>query len=235
MSRARAPLWPGARNALDVGRLRLEGGGTTREGRLFRSGAVGAVAPEARARITALGITRIVDLRNEDERNVVPTTGLDVPVLERPIEDLGRPGFLDRNRAILAHPDYFAVVLAEFPGMLARAVDAVLDAGPGVLVQCSAGRDRTGLIVTLVLRSAGVELDDVVAEYERGIRGFASWQADHPGVSREPTPTAEELTDSVTERRGALTGWLRSLDVASVLEEIGVGSSATERARALLT
>jgi len=48
---------------------------------------------------------------------------------------------------------------------LVAAVTAVADAAPPVLVHCSAGKDRTGVTVAVVLRLAGVPSDEVVADY----------------------------------------------------------------------
>jgi protein-tyrosine phosphatase len=48
---------------------------------------------------------------------------------------------------------------------LVRAVDVVAGAESPVLVHCAIGKDRTGVVVALILRLLGVEREAVVAEY----------------------------------------------------------------------
>jgi protein tyrosine/serine phosphatase len=47
-------------------------------------------------------------------------------------------------------------------------VTALIAAAPGpVLVSCSAGRDRTGMVIALLLDLAGVDRDVIAAEHAR--------------------------------------------------------------------
>jgi protein tyrosine/serine phosphatase len=49
---------------------------------------------------------------------------------------------------------------------LAAALAAIAEAPPGaVVLHCHAGRDRTGLVVALVLRLAGASADSIAADY----------------------------------------------------------------------
>ena len=71
----------------------------------------------------------------------------------------------------LGSPDYYAENLRRWPGLIAAAIGAVADAPDGgVLVHCAAGRDRTGLVVALLLRVAGVPVADVLDDHEQGLR-----------------------------------------------------------------
>lgn len=51
------------------------------------------------------------------------------------------------------------------PHLVRKLLDALAHAGPGVLVRCRAGRDRTGVISTLLLGHAGVSPEDLAPDH----------------------------------------------------------------------
>jgi hypothetical protein len=54
----------------------------------------------------------------------------------------------------------------EASGGLIAEVASIIAAAPGAaLVQCAAGKDRTGVVIAIVLLAAGVEPGEVVADY----------------------------------------------------------------------
>ncbi|MFP3381581.1 tyrosine-protein phosphatase, partial [Bacillus sp. SIMBA_069] len=62
---------------------------------------------------------------------------------------------------------------------LATAVRLIADSGEDpVLVHCTAGKDRTGLVVALALLAAGVDREDVVADYAQTADNLAGPWAD---------------------------------------------------------
>jgi protein-tyrosine phosphatase len=71
------------------------------------------------------------------------------------------------------------VTLAElYRSLIDDAGDRVVAAARGVLaaqpalVHCTVGKDRTGVVVALMLAAVGVEVDAVVADYARPNRAF---------------------------------------------------------------
>src|SRR5690606_34190818 len=73
-----------------------------------------------------------------------------------------------------ADPDNESLSLAEIyiamldlrPQLFAAAVGAIADAPPGpVVVHCAGGKDRTGMVVAMALRIAGVEPDVIAQDY----------------------------------------------------------------------
>ena len=109
----------------------------------------------------------MIDLRDDAEVTALPT-GLDefVPVvLSRPLEP--RP-------LVASVPDDSSDALGELYVALlrergAKLAEIVMDlARPGVLpalVHCAAGKDRTGMVIALVLSAIGVPDDVVAADY----------------------------------------------------------------------
>jgi protein-tyrosine phosphatase len=158
--RARLLEVEGMRNLRDVGGYRLTSGGRTSWGVLYRGGAPGELTTEGREQLAALGLRTVVDLREPVEQENLPSPdlgGADVHAVSfyrdriviDEIEDL-QPLYdqmIDHSGA-----DITAVVKL-------LAADHALPA----LVHCSAGKDRTGLLIGLLLSALGVP-DDLVAE-----------------------------------------------------------------------
>jgi protein-tyrosine phosphatase len=61
----------------------------------------------------------------------------------------------------------YRLIVLEATAELARIVRIVASASGPVLVHCAAGKDRTGIVVAVLLRAAGVRRDDVMADYLR--------------------------------------------------------------------
>ena len=143
----------------------------TRLGRVWRSDAFTRVTPTDRDTLADYGVRTVIDLRTSAER-------LDEP---HPLED--------DARFDVVHVDLFAPVLAAFMrgevsddpfdltthyrasfalardayAQVFRQITAALDSHDGpVVVHCTAGKDRTGLVTALLLRGAGVD-DAVIA------------------------------------------------------------------------
>ncbi|MEU1981023.1 tyrosine-protein phosphatase [Nocardia sp. NPDC019395] len=148
-------------NLRDIGDYQVEDSARTSWGRLFRSDAARFTDG---ADIAALGLRTVIDLRDDAERAALPT-GLDafVPnVLHRP---------LDPRALLSAVSDAAEDPLGELYVALLRERGAELttivadlarpDALPA-LVHCAAGKDRTGVVIALVLSAIGVA-DEVVA------------------------------------------------------------------------
>lgn len=152
-------------NLRDVGGLPTEEGRALRERRLLRTAALSPLPPATADRLTAtLGPGVYVDLRTEPEvaRDGVPAALLTrgwrwhrLAVRDRADDDHddSPEGFQRRHLAAL--PRYLTV---------AREVAGLLGRRP-VLVGCALGKDRTGLVVALLLRWLAVRRDAIVDDY----------------------------------------------------------------------
>lgn len=151
----------GVHNFRDVGGYETEHGRVTLDRRLFRSDALHNLDDAARARLDELGIRTVVDLRSDDERRMFPDAVGDRRVVAQPIFD--DVAFDPAPRGL---PDVYDLMIDHFGDQLAAAVKAI--AAPGALpaiVHCAAGKDRTGVVVALVLSSIGVPDDVVSADF----------------------------------------------------------------------
>lgn len=151
----------GLHNLRDVGGYPTADGGTVRPGLVLRGGALGEITTDAHATMTQLGLRTIVDLREDMEL-------ADLPASEYPAGLAAHRHPLYQGRIRLGEIDELGVLYAQILERCADQVVAALEllAAPDVLpalVHCSAGKDRTGLVIGVLLAALGVP-DEVVAE-----------------------------------------------------------------------
>jgi len=122
---------------------------------LVRSGAPEAVTEAGAAQLRELGASVVIDLRESDE---IGATAHGLPV--RRIGLYGRPApTVGRLESV------YEALLRERAAALASAVGAIADADGAALVHCTAGKDRTGLVVALALAAAGAAQGEIEADY----------------------------------------------------------------------
>ncbi len=126
----------------------------------------------------ALGIRTVLDLRSAAEQGRAPSawpvaTGAELVAI--PIEE-GGEGDTDYVRQIREGQrtafsvtemiGYYGLILRNRPAEFGAALRVIADAGRlPVLIHCAAGKDRTGLLVALLLETLRVPRQVVVAEY----------------------------------------------------------------------
>lgn len=240
--------WDGARNLADLGGLPLVDGTATRRGVAWRSAAPEWLTEDGWRAARAAGITRVVDLRNDIERGrraehpVVAADAMSgIEVVHAPTEDPDDAAFLAECGPWLDHPRSWAPNLARYPEKLAHVFDAVADADGAVLIRCVGGRDRTGMVCSMLLSLAGATPRAIADSYERGFRGAAehdghgmAYDADAgEWVHAQPdrTRSAGDLDLAVADRIPVLLEWVRTTDVADYLLGAGVPASRLERVR----
>jgi protein-tyrosine phosphatase len=154
---------PGLENLRDVGGYPVAGGGTVRWRTLLRSGAPRRLDDPGRAALAALGLRTVVDLRTAEEVSVAPSAleGTGARICHVPLFDAAAVGGLPPELAAV-----YRYMIDECGGAIAEAVGLLCRGGalPG-LVHCTAGKDRTGLVVALVLGVAGVPDEIIAADY----------------------------------------------------------------------
>jgi protein tyrosine/serine phosphatase len=166
----RVLAWEGCLNVRDLGGHPTEDGRLTEVGAVVRADSVQHLTAAGRRALVDYGVRTIIDLRRHDERR------RDVP-LELPVEHVHVPvddwhheeihllwrGEDDDEAGVRAAYGLMTETLAP---NFARAIEAIADAAAGgVVVHCYAGKDRTGLTCAMLLRLAGVSIDDIAADY----------------------------------------------------------------------
>lgn len=181
-------------NFRDYGGYALAGGGRIKRGLLWRSGQHADADAADLGKIAGLDLAHVFDLRSPTERLHMPCRrpeGFagrvhsidDVPEDQRgstehgqsqhaphvsaavPDENMGRAHDAAAMRAAMRRV-YEGIAFR--PGQIAmmRNYLAVLAQGQGAsVINCLAGKDRTGIAVAMLHRALGVHHDDVMADY----------------------------------------------------------------------
>jgi protein tyrosine phosphatase (PTP) superfamily phosphohydrolase (DUF442 family) len=124
------------------------------------------------------GIRTIIDLRNPGERQRRPSdpdvgAALDVfDVVLAPTEDPEHPEFKALCDPYLNDPAHYAANARLFPDRLAAVFKAIAAAPGGVVIHCSAGRDRSGMIAAMLQDLAGASDAEIVASYQAAMRSI---------------------------------------------------------------
>ncbi|MDI1463033.1 tyrosine-protein phosphatase [Catellatospora sp. KI3] len=151
--------WPGCRNARDLGGLPAADGGRIRAGALLRSDRHDRMTEATVQALRGGALSRILDLRWSWECAELPSPFAQDPCYRHTplLEDV-----LD----YVPPPDSYAPMLDHNQVRIGAAVRAFAQAPPGaVVIHCHAGRDRTGVLAALLLRTAGVDDDTIAADY----------------------------------------------------------------------
>jgi hypothetical protein len=137
----------------------------------------------------------------------------------------------DRPEAVAAH--YFELLLTETDSLCeALAVLTDPSAYPA-LIHCAVGKDRTGLLVALVLSLIGVSEDDIVTDYALSGIGAArlafrlrdqlgdrpdEFHAALPALLSADPQSMRRFLAMVRAEFGSVEGYVEYVDMASVVE-----------------
>ena len=261
----------GVHNFRDFGGYAVSGGGRLKRGLLWRSGQHFGASDADLAAIEGLGLADVFDLRSSIEREKHPCRrpegfGARIFISDDPVhisevtlvapaaeqhaaphlaaaagkrrstaEDI-RAGMCRSYRGIAFRPELVAMIRDQI-AVLAEA------RGPS-LVNCMAGKDRTGIAVAMIQLAAGVHRDDVFADYlltntagdpeARIAAGGAAISAVARGLDEDVVRAvmaveAEYLENAfaaIAEKHGSIDGYLR--------EVLGADDALRDRLRGAL-
>jgi protein-tyrosine phosphatase len=230
----------GAHNVRDLGGYATTSGATTRWHAVLRGDAPHRLDADDRARLIAAGLTTVIDLRGPAERAAAPSIfAHDAAVAHHAIALFSA---LDPVQAFAAaDPDGFdmgrryCAALDRCQEGFARVLRTIANAPDGmILVHCTAGKDRTGLVVALLLAAAGVADADIIEDY--ALTGslapglIAELRARALALGTEPG-LAERVLASTPDNMARLLAHLADTHggVGAYLDAVGL--SAAERAR----
>lgn len=246
-----------APNFRDIGGLQAAGGRVAC-GLVFRSEAVLTPSAEDAQYLDGHGVRLVVDLRGAHERAAAPNhwwRARGAELLEMDISadirgdahwqamrnDPGEAGAMALMRLTYrALPQAAALHLEE---LFRRTAEGCLP----LAVHCTAGKDRTGVVIALLLTALGVPRDEIYADYlksgarqnprvveatrgimERGLQGKLD-EAALQAICGVRTEYLDESFAAIEEEYGSTTRYLR--EAAGLTEELG----AALRRRLLLS
>jgi len=184
----------GGSNFRDMGGYFTSDGRQVRRGLLFRSAAMASLTEAGQEYLSAFDFQRVIDLRSNEERALYPNhwaAAHDIPlsshdysmreIIEQIVDDNGE---LQGMQALYRNfPQQLRPQMAQF-------FDAAVAGETPLVVNCSAGQDRTGLTSALLLIALGVPRDVVVQDY------LQSTRYRRPAVERGDVDLAEAAKDN---------------------------------------
>jgi protein-tyrosine phosphatase len=231
-------VWDGCLNVRELGGLPTREGGETRLGAIVRADSVRQLSEEGWQALVDHGIRTVIDLRGDDERADDPPAEVPVEVVHVPFFEADEAQWREMrgelDAAVAAAPDVatatrdvYLIFLERFRENVAAAVRAVADAPEGGLViHCVGGKDRTGLLSAFLLHLAGVDDDEIAADYvlsEERLRPrheawFAAAETDEElerlqRIAQTPAASMPGVFAELERRYGGVEGYLRDAGV----------------------
>ena len=220
----------GTYNFREIGGYPVAGGGQTRAGALYRSDALAGLTEAGRASVADLGLRRILDLRSGPElaTDASAIEGLGIEVQHHPVLKAAAPRAQTHRRHSLE--TLYRLMVERRGQHLTDVVRAMSAADGPVLVHCTAGKDRTGLVVALILTAIGIDEETVVADYAatqanlagewtegmlRKVRRFRVPVTDNllEVLAHSPEAALRDTLDWLDDEHGGVTAYLQSIGV----------------------
>lgn len=232
-------------NFRDVGGLPTTDGRYLRSGVIYRSEGPASFNDEHRGELAELEIRLVCDLRADVERDQAPndwtTTArllnLDITNDLRTETNQGWNALRDDPSAAGARvaitTNYAAIPGAILPH-LGGLIDAIIGGETPVIIHCTAGKDRTGVLMAILLLVVGVQREAVVADYLRSdvfaknLRlggsiseafektfGFVPSQATIDTMIGVDVGFLDAALDAIDAEHGSIEGYFRTAGIAA--------------------
>jgi protein-tyrosine phosphatase len=208
--------WDGCVNARDLGGFTTPAG-TTAFGVFVRADNARKLTPAGWRAASEYGVRTVLDLRSD------PECAADPPA---------HPGFAHRRISLFDHFDgdaaYRANLLARAASLdnaekhrllyrealeldaarFTEAAGVLAEADGGVLFHCAGGKDRTGVLAALMLRLAGVPLEEVEADYVASQARLKQGPEAHLHDGSTPPNVINQVLAELEGRHGAAAAYL---------------------------
>jgi protein-tyrosine phosphatase len=235
-------------NLRDLGGHVGAGGRVLRRGRVYRSANLASDSPDIIAQLAALGITTIVDLRANKEREAYPTPWAEMGCKDYWFQDhaSSAANLLISMRDCLSQPslvrERMLALYRELPFTQREGYRTLFsrlaEERTPLLFHCAAGKDRTGVGAALLLAALEVPREAILEDYQETNR--FDLKAKFKGHEIQTLAPAESLDamsgahpeyleaalDALVARSGSITGYLQ--------EVLTLGTAEIDRVRAHL-
>ena len=140
--------------------------GCTKFGRFIRCGTVSRPTDNDIKALKELNISAVVDLRGDFEFNDQNND------MERLTENINHVSLYELNVAEAKNvkmtlSEVYEFIVDNYKENINKALKVIAEAPEGaVLYHCFLGKDRTGILTLMLLTIAGVDEDDIVADYQ---------------------------------------------------------------------
>lgn len=218
----RAVRLGGLINARDMAGLGLADGSEIKPGALLR-GEEPLWSEEAIWEpLAELGVRTVIDLRAESEPRYEIPAEVPIELVTSPLFDFDFETVLEEWSGDIDVVAFYNHVLDVNEGAIADAARAIANAeSGGVYVHCKMGKDRTGLLLALMIEAIGGDRDELAADYglsaDNLAERLAAWTGEglserNRTMRRKLMESREEqllaVLDYVDERYGGPRGYL---------------------------
>jgi protein-tyrosine phosphatase len=227
----------GVLNLRDLGNYPVADGGSVRWRALLRSDALHQLDADGLAVLASLDLRTVLDLRTEPETLAAPSMLAGLAARTTHISILSG----DLQALPLELDAIYRYMVGDCAAAIAEAIKVLCaaDAFPA-LVHCSAGKDRTGIVIALVLAALGVPDEVIAADYALSARYLDPDSTPAIGQLQASTGLGDSLTRPLLTSPPALIlevlGWVReaSGSVDGYLAGHGVSLAELDQLRSAL-
>ncbi len=225
----------GAYNIRDLGGYKSASGDTIPWRRFLRADSLHRLEKSETKRLHGEGLNKVIDLRTPDEIREKPSpfaNYAEVQFLNLPLFDDLSPSALSKTRRPGDDPllsFYTAALDTRGPAIRTILSEIATVERGAVLFNCTAGKDRTGIIAALLLGVAEVSHDQIVADYTLTAELIPDLVTEFLALSRarggdtesyakllqSPATTMARTLEKIDTRHGSTTGYLRSIGMPS--------------------
>jgi protein-tyrosine phosphatase len=188
MAAERILVLEGVANARDMGGYQTIHGRRTRWGRVYRTGSFAGATDADLEVLQNLGLRLVCDLRSDDEVEEDPNRLPQQPAPEyRHLPISAGSQTRERVRDVLFNPShltelmveaYTKYMIADNGPIIGEMFRAMADpANLPIAIHCTAGKDRTGITIAVLLAALGVPDEVIIADYSLSNRYFADFRA----------------------------------------------------------
>ncbi|MFO7697123.1 MAG: tyrosine-protein phosphatase [Anaerolineae bacterium] len=204
---------PACTNARDLGGLGTLDGGRTRRGAVVRTDCPCRLTDGGWGALVAHGVRTIIDLRDPEEHARepyappnAPVDGAEIDLLSLPLRCTG-PEVDPLFGAAETLEEAYVITVDYCQANVAAVLRAVAQARPGgIVIHCQSGRDRTAIVVALLLALAGVPADTIGADYVASqCELWPRWEAAMAVALADPkTANAPDALEAVRRQKPLL-------------------------------
>ena len=162
----------GGSNFRDIGGYPVADGRRVKRGLLFRSGAMTGLTEEDRSYLAQFGFAAVVDLRSSEQIKLYPNhwaAQADLNYISVPYSIMELTDQNSEDTQQKQGPRDYSATYPLIAEMIKPQLKAYFEALAGkqapIVVNCSAGQDRTGIAAALVLTALGVDENLIIEDY----------------------------------------------------------------------
>jgi protein tyrosine/serine phosphatase len=238
--------WEACHNARDTGGYPTHSGRQTRWRTLVRADNLHKLTPAGQKALRDYGVRTVIDLRlaHEVEQQPNPFAAQqnlpDIPIyLNLPLHDPAAHAAMDVAPSMMH--EYIVILEQSKPliaGVIQAAAASMVDGA--VAVHCHGGKDRTGIVVALLLSIAGVPRETIIEDYSLSEAQLeplhAAWLEEQRIAQGHPIDRPRWMHSSPETMRGVLEFLDREYGgPEGYLEAVGVPQSSFTQIRNHLT